>query len=352
MSYWVFHNARNEYDSPYNAEGHAVDYPNVIAQSGFFFGQNDWNAGQTPSTGKINLPARVRGSWEAHQGRGLHIINSAVSYVNRIGKRGYDVSCLVLPGQVWSDEVANPPHPKFINSFIYGTGNGGSMPEETYVAEELAFLADVENAKAISHVSVIDSGTVRKVFYRKLSIDIYDIPDFDTATFSEGRILRGTVAEMDGYFGHLKYDPRSFAITVSNADAQSGPQGVPQILAPLDHNGRIVFNRYGSIVACSLIIHFPKVESTYTKYSEYLVVVNNEPSVTLGKYGSIVLNGAGIGGVSVSCTVSHTIDDSYWINGTAYAAKNMYQFLIRNPDAPVLNHDAYDVPVTLTGVIQ
>ena len=347
-SFWVYHNANNNYNTPFSTSGHCVDYPNTIAYSGFFYAQNDWSAGNTPSAGRVNLPSRVRGSWEIHQGRGFHIINSAVSYVNSSNERGFDVSCLVLPGQVKADEVSDPPHPKFINAFIYGTGNGGVMPRETYVAEELAYLTDVENAKPASYVSYIASSTVSKFFYRLLDVnpggsngDMFPWPRFNnTKPWHEGNVLPGTAANMDEYFGHLKDSPMPFTLMQEpNASA------IPLIRAPYDHNASIAIHRFGPVVSCSLNLRFP--DTADNKYVEYLVVASNMPAVSLGTYGSIVLSGSGTNGVSVTCTVSKTISAEYSILDNKYNSDNMYQFLVRNPNGLT----KCTVPITLMGVI-
>ena len=344
-SFWVYHNANNNYNSPYNTPGHCVDYPNTIAYSGFFYAQNDWNVGKTPSSGRVNLPSRVRGSWEIHQGRGFHIVNSAISYVNSSNERGFDISCLLLPSLIKSDEASDPPHPKFINSFIYGTGNGGVMPAETYVAEELAYLTDVERAKPVSYVSYIASSTVNKIFYRRPpdENESFPKPKFSSSgSFTEGAVLAGTSANMANYFGFLKDSPQVFTIS---KEPTEDADGVPLIMAPNDHTGSITFNRYGPIVACSLSLIFPVQAGK--KYSEFLVVATNTPALSLGTYGSIVLSGTGTDGVSVTCTISKTLSTEYEILGTKYSSDNMYQFLIRNPNQ-VKN---CTMPITLLGVI-
>ena len=344
-SFWVYHNASNDYRNPYNTPGHCVDYPNTVAYSGFFYAQNDWNVGKTPSSGRVNLPSRVRGSWETHQGRGFHIVNSAVSYVNSSNESGFDVSCLLLPSLVKSDEASDPPHPKFINSFIYGTGNGGVMPAETYVAEELAYLTDVERARPVSYVSYISGSTVSKIFYRRPSDDVERFPNptfGGGGTFTEGAVFDGTDANMAKYFGFLKDSPQAFTISKEPDD---DADGVPLITAPYDHTGSITFNRYGPVVACSLNLVFPaQVGKTY---SEFLVVSTNTPTLSLGTNGSVVLNGAGTDGVSVTCTISKTISTEYEILGTKCNSDNMYQFLIRNPNQV----KDCTMPITLLGVI-
>ena len=344
-SFWVYHNASNDYRNPYNTPGHCVDYPNTVAYSGFFYAQNDWNVGKTPSSGRVNLPSRVRGSWEIHQGRGFHIVNSAISYVNSSNESGFDVSCLLLPSLVQSGEASDPPHPKFINSFIYGTGNGGVMPAETYVAEELAYLTDVERAKPVSYVSYIASSTVSKIFYRRPSDDIerFPRPTFTGGgTFTEGEVFAGTSADMANYFGFLKNFSQVFAIS---KDPDDVADGVPLITAPYDHTGSITFNRYGPVVACSLNLVFP--DQVGKTYSEFLVVSKNTPTLSLGTNGSVVLNGAGTDGVSVTCTISKTISAEYEILGTKCNSDNMYQFLIRNPNQV----KDCTMPITLLGVI-
>ena len=344
-SFWVYHNSRNVYSNSFSTLGHCVDFVNTVAHSGFYYGENDWNVGQTPSQGKINLPIKVNGTWEPQQGNSFHIINSTVAYINRSGQEGFDVSCLVLPGMATSDEVGTPAHPKFINSFIYGNGNNGVMPTETYITEELAYLADVDRAKAKSNVSYITPNTINKVFYRRLSdgSGTFPVPDFNTGTFSEGRLLSGTSADMATYFGHLAGSAPSMNITISENDV---PNGVPTIMAPDDCNDSIALNRFGSMVACSLKLSFPSTAGG--KFSEYLVVTANAPASTLGINGSVVLNGAGTNGVSVSCTVSSTISSNFTINAQSYSSEYTYQFLIRNPNQVT----SCIMPITLIGVIK
>lgn len=342
-SFWVYHDMHNRYSDAFMQNGHAVDYPNVIARSGFFYGQNDWKPGHTPSSGRINLPSKVRGGWESNQGRGLHIINSAVSYINQSGDRGYDVSCLVLPGQVRSDDIANPPHPKFINSFIYGTGNNGVMPKETYVAEELAYLSDVEHSRPVSYISYIQYDSVRKTFSRTLAnssadnID-YRPPTFDAGTFYEADIFAGTSTGMCGYFGNI--NGSRFAIQPASGSH------TPGILASDDSPNRISLKRYGSTVSAGIIVDMP---GTPDKFSEVLVVSYRDPCAELGITGSLVLNGAGLGGVSVSCTISRVIGETFTIGGTDYDSAYMYDFLIKSPDPNAVA--GTKVPITLVGTI-
>lgn len=265
--------------------------------------------------------------------------------MNSSNERGFDISCLLLPSLVKSDEASDPPHPKFINSFIYGTGNGGVMPAETYVAEELAYLTDVERAKPVSYVSYIASSTVNKIFYRRPpdENETFPKPKFSSSgSFTEGAVLAGTSANMANYFGFLKDSPQVFTIS---KEATEDADGIPLIMAPNDHTGSITFNRYGPIVACSLSLIFPVQAGK--KYSEFLVVATNTPAISLGTYGSIVLNGTGTDGVSVTCTISKTISTEYEILGAKYSSDHMYQFLIRNPNQ-VKN---CTMPITLLGVI-
>jgi hypothetical protein len=341
-SFWVYHNAANAYDNPYNTDGHCVDYPNTIAYSGFFYAQNGWNPGAKPATGHVNLPSKVRGSWEEHQGRGMHIINSAVSYVNSSNQSGYDVSCLILPGLVKSDEKNTPPHPKFINSFIYGNGNGGTMPEETYVAEELAFLSDIKKSEPDSYYDKLNSSTIRKVFYRVLNVsgDSYKWPWFGESEFTEGRVLSGTWSQMANYFGYLKDNPQAMSIMFEEDAATR----TPIISAPVDNTESITVRRFGSLVACNLKLTF---NGDAVKYSEYLVVGYHSPTTELGIQSSLILNGSGTKGVSVTCVISNTINEEYNIGGTKYSSDMMYQFLIRNPNGLV----NCTVPITLMGVI-
>ena len=128
-------------------------------------------------------------------------------------------------------------------------------------------------------------------------------------------------------------------------DPSEDADGVPLITAPYDHAGSITFNRYGPIVACSLSLVFPA--QIGKKYSEFLVVATNTPALSLGTNGSIVLNGAGTDGVSVTCTISKTLSTEYEILGTKCNSDNMYQFLIRNPNQV----KDCTMPITLLGVI-
>jgi hypothetical protein len=147
---------------------------------------------------------------------------------------------------------------------------------------------------------------------------------------------------MANYFGFLKNFSRVFAIS---KEPSEDADGVPLITAPYDHSGSITFNRYGPIVACSLSLVFPA--QIGKKYSEFLVVVTNTPALSLGTNGSIVLNGAGTDGVSVTCTISKTLSAEYEILGTKCNSDNMYQFLIRNPNQV----KDCNMPITLLGVI-
>jgi hypothetical protein len=221
------------------------------------------------------------------------------------------------------------------------------MPRETYVAEELAYLTDVENAKPASYVSYIASSTVSKFFYRLLDMqpssgaDMFPLPRFNnTKPWTEGKVLSGTAANMDEYFGHLKDSPQPFTLM----QAQNA-SGIPHIRAPYDHNASIAIHRFGPVVSCSLNLRFP--DTADNKYVEYLVVTSNMPAVSLGTYGSIVLSGSGTNGVSVTCTVSKTISAEYSILDNKYNSDNMYQFLVRNPNGLT----KCTVPITLMGVI-
>ena len=213
------------------------------------------------------------------------------------------------------------------------------------MAEELAYRTDVERTKPVSYVSYIASSTVNKIFYRRPSDDSerFPRPTFSGGgTFTEGAVLAGTSANMAKYFGFLKDSPQVFTISKGPDD---DADGVPLITAPYDHTGSITFNRYGPVVACSLSLVFPvQVGKTY---SEFLVVSTNTPTLSLGTNGSVVLNGAGTDGVSVTCTVSKTISAEYEILGTKCNSDNMYQFLIRNPNQV----KDCTMPITLLGVI-
>lgn len=342
-SFWVYHNDGNNYTNPYNTPGHCVDYPNTITYSGFFYALNSWNAGYTPPDGRVSLPSRARGSWEYQQGHSFHIFNSAVDCVNSSNQNGFDVSCLILPGLVEHNEISDPPHPKVINSFIYGMGNGGVMPAETYVTEELAYLTDVYKAMPLSNTSHILNANVNKVFYRRLDDhdDTYRLPVYDDS-YTEGRVMAGLDAQMNGYFGYLKGSPQ--VMTICRTENDTSTNDIPIIHAPNDHPSEIVLRRYGPLVLCSLTLTFP---STGRKYSEILVVTYNNPCTSLGIDGSVVLNGAGMNGVSMTCTISQTIATDYSINGKAYNTSYMYQFLIRNPNKVT----SCTVPITLMGVI-
>jgi len=346
-SYWVYHNSANVYNDIYNTPGHCVDFVNTIAHSGFFYGQNDWHPGEQPYYGRVNLPVKVSGTWEEHQGRGFHIINSAVSYVNQSGESGYDISCLVLPGQVTRDEIGNPPHPKVISSFIYGTGNNGVNPKETYVTEELAYMRDVQRAKPTSYVSAITADTITKVFFRDLGettlVNTYSPPvyDMDDVPYVAGNIVAGTVTDMTGYFNRHEWGSGSrFAIEGRPNDEERA--SIPTLLASDDYCVGITFRRYGPIVAANILL---RMEST--KYSEFLVISSTKPAINLGIGGSLVMTGTGLGGISVSCTISTTLSQNYRILGKTYNSDYMYDFLIKNPSGI----SRMMVPITLVGTI-
>lgn len=341
-SFWVYHNANNNYQTPFNTLGHAVDYPNVIAQSGFFYAQNDWNAGKTPSSGRVNLPSRVRGNWEVHQGRGFHIINSAVSYVNSSNQGGYDVSCLILPGQVKSDEVDDPPHPKFINSFIYGTGNNGVMPTETYVAEELAYLSDLDKVKTSSYVCTLDFNTVISpgVYSRVFSGDYPS--KAESSNYKNGARFGGTDGRMDTYYNYGSWKQFELCGRVDTSQ-----DCIPNIYAPKDNPSGIRIMKYGPLVMMPIELELPTPVSTVpiAQQSEILVQMNNiVPLYQLGLGASeLVLSGSGSDGVSVSCTMSANISGEFY--GVNYS--RILQFIVRNPN----KKSGMKMPITLTGVV-
>lgn len=356
-SRWVYHNSRNEYYQSFGTPGHCIDYPNTIAHSGFFYGQNDWKPGKTPSTNRINLPAKNSGSWENNQGNAFHIFNSSVAYVNADGELGYDVSCLLLPGTLHVTDISNPPHPKVINSFIYGNGNGGVMPTETYVTEELAYLSDLDK---LSDKSVkIDERSIVKVFDRQLadSNNMYPLPTSATTggAFLEGVCGLAIRGSSVGYFANYPGEPiiiRPFSI-VPNITGLS--QILPYLRAPDDHLKSIVLRRCGALVTCSMEVYFASDASkANAKYSEFLLVLNESPLAALGIpntgsagiSSSLVLNGAGSNGVSVTCTIAHLMGTQMSILGNTYSADNMVQFLIRNPNQVSGNR----MFITLSGV--
>jgi len=355
LSHWVFHDPNSNYSNPFTASGHCVDYPNVIAQSGFFYSQNDWSAGKTPAAGRINLPKKLSGNWEEHEGRGFHIVNSAVSYINAEGLRGYDVSCLVMPGQVMGDEVDTPPHPKFINSFIYGTGNNGVMPNETYVTEELAYMSDLKKLRiptVSSYISVLDGSSVTNLFYREVDEALWDstnnVPRTDPVTTSDqqgtfraGVVQSGSVnLNMMGYFGVGALSTNSFKLC--GYSAASVITLIPSIRAPADNPNSLKITRYGNIVAMSALL-----EMKPEQYSEMLVVTRQRMMGSLGATGSLVLSGTAMSGVSVKCTISSTINTSLTILGNNYDSDCMCQFLIYNP------YKVKDctIPITLVGTL-
>ena len=227
------------------------------------------------------------------------------------------------------------------------------MPAETYVAEELAYLEDVRRAAPSSYVSYISTDTVSKVFYRKVDDYLYRTPTESAGTFSEGFVVGGKTSDMGTYFGFMKDNAQPFSLSPSEGAIEANRGGIPQLAAPADHTGSIVFNRFGPVVACSIRLRFPqrKTGDNYAKMCEFLVVSTDNPALSMGTGGSIVLTGSSSNGISVTCTVSNTIDRQFTINDAGYPSGNIYQFLIRNPNLPPENGYAYDVPVTLTGVI-
>lgn len=347
-SFWVYHNAQNDYTHVFGANGHCVDYPNVIAQSGFFFGVNEGNAGATPVANRLNLPEKRTGSWDANQGRAFHIINSAVAYVNTDGVPGYDVACLALPGLTVADkDAANPPHPKVINSFISGTGNGGVMPSDTYVTEELAYLSDLDKS-CLNKTFRIKMNTVSGTFFRALGdgSGAYNRPtSTDEGTFVMGNVELPIDNDMAGYFG--SYTTRN-AHPFSVVPILTGlVYAMPVLRAPEYSLTDITIKRIGSVVACSMEIAFPAVDILpQVKYTEVLLVLNSSPLEALGISDSFVLSGSGHQGVSVTCTMAKLNNNPLGILGSYYNPNNMLQFLIKNPNQV----KGTKMSITLTGV--
>ena len=157
LSFFVGHPSDNNYTNPHNKSGHCVNYPNTITHSGFFYGINDGKStsalSYAPFTdGYLRMPPRARGdSWESGI-NGMHIINSAVPYGD--GK-SYDVSGIIIPGMVPASEKGKPPHVKVFNSKVYGTGNSGIYPTETYLTEELAYMSDLDKAGSTREFAII-----------------------------------------------------------------------------------------------------------------------------------------------------------------------------------------------------
>lgn len=100
------------------------------------------------------------------------------------------------------------------------------------------------------------------------------------------------------------------------------------------------------MVSASIIVDMP---GTPDKFSEVLVVSYRDPCAELGITDSLVLNGAGLGGVSVSCTISRVIDEMFTIDGTEYDSAYMYDFLIKSPSPTAVA--GTKVPITLVGTI-
>lgn len=347
-SFWVYHNSENRYGTPFLLNGYGVDYPNVIAHSGFYYGQNDWHPGATPSAGRINLPNRARGVWEIHQGRGMHIINSAVAYVNSQQQPGFDISCLILPGQVKADEIVDPPHPKVINSFIYGTGNNGVLPSETYLAEELAYLSDVEKVKTSAYVTTITRDNIAFIGYRNYNVTElskqYPATDDSNYSFYPSGSGIDTGAGTDSSFtGMVDFNRLScpvfyFGSTICRAFIRS----------PLDSPNGIMFKKFGPIYAGNLVIR-PTGNSTSVNTTEYAVVVKQSPMWNLGSSGSLVLAGTGAYGVSVTCTITNEVQKNVSLGSLAsmsFGASYIFLFVITMPSST----PTVDIPITLTGI--
>jgi hypothetical protein len=344
-SFWVYHNSENRYSTPFLLNGYGVDYPNVIAHSGFYYGQNGWNPGARPDPGRINLPNRARGVWEIHQGRGMHIINSAVAYVNSQRQPGFDISCLILPGQVMADEIADPPHPKVINSFIYGTGNNGVMPAETYLAEELAYLSDVEKVKTSAYVTSITRDKVTYIGYRNYNVssnsDQYPKTDDTSHTFSASGSGMDTTYGSDASFtGMVDMNRISCPLFYFGSSTCRA-----YVRSPLDSPNGILFKKFGPIFAGNLVIR--TINNTSFNTTEYAVVVNGVPMWNLGASGSLMLAGTGAHGVSVTCTITNEVPKSIQFGSVSYSASYIFLFVITVPSSAPAN---VDIPITLTGI--
>ena len=259
----------------------------------------------------------------------------------------------------------NLSHIKFINSFVTRNGNNGEVPE-TYVTEELAYLSDVENLeRRMQYTAIIDSSfsannvpKVKGVWYRHLNddIDLYPpemngLPGKTTIPFRQGEIASYTNSNRTPiYFGDQPIGTKfGFGFEHNEHD----DKGFPFIMAANNYQSGIVFKRVADIIACNLDIWFDDMDGEVNNtYFEYLVDV--EPSIAsdlnIGKNQCVILNGTGVSGVAVTCTMNLAMPYDLYLDlpttGTYYT-RYMCQFVIRNPN----KLKGTKVPVTLVGVV-
>jgi len=359
LSYWVYHHDGSTYGNAATEPGHDVDYPNAIAQSGFFYGDNGYS--DSPIDGKINLPTRVStGEWEDRQGGGFHILNSAVRHKNNGGNDGYDVSCLIMPGNLTTADVndLDKPHVKFINSFIYGTGNNGVMPNETFITEELAYLSDVERARNISYTAVCNPSRVQ---YRALRSQDGAVlaPDFPqdygyTYSSTSHPFTDGSIAPATGNAGNqMDYFNYYAPYTSSGATVATNPVrwicGNSVIAAPMDNPANITLVRHGQIVMLSIMVTFAAEQ--FTEIQAFVPMIVNSSSLNIlealgfKNQSDVILSGAGFGGTQVTCTIANNMTTSV-IEPLHYPTANILDFVLYNPSQTRLT-----ASITLTGTV-
>lgn len=362
LSHWVYHSDESTYHNATNTPGHDVDYPNVIAQSGFFYGDNGFST--TPVDEKLVLPTKANtfDKWETNQGNGFHIINSAVRHKNLLNQDGYDVSCLVMPGSVrWSDVAAgDKPHIKFINSFIYGTGNNGVMPTETYITEEIAYLSDLDKASK-AKMLVCNTGTVLYRTVRALDNPFrIDYPkDFeDTHGGETNPFTRGSVEFATGNIARMNYFNCYAPVVVGTVTREYQPLrwicGDTIIAAPLDNPGQITLIRQGNIImmtlnvtlkgnsAVEVMAHVPANGGTLTP--GILGALGVTPATT------VILSGGGVYGTHVTCTISNNLATTDVNTGIqtipSLPTSCLLDFIMVNPEGQPVSET-----ITLTGTI-
>ena len=359
LSHWVYHHEGSTYKNAANAPGHDVDYPNVIAQSGFYYGDNGFST--KPIEGKLVLPMKANGGrWETAQSGGFHIINSAVRRKVSGADNCFDVSCLLMPGNLtWNNIYFEKPHIKFINSIIYGTGNNGNMPNETFVTEELAYLSDLERESNYSRSVVCYGSRVQYRNIRRIGSGSDDNPavldypkDYDytyndeTHPFSPGRIEYGS-----GNIGHMAYFNYYAPIGPSHIEAKPVRWicGKATIAAPLSSPERIVIVRHGQLVMMTLTVTFPS-NSAYEIQAVVPAVSSNPltPGI-LGALGvtpasSVVLSGTGSDGTQITCTIANNMEVT--TVGDSIPTANILDFILVNPSSLALTQT-----ITLAGTV-
>ena len=353
LSFWVYHRNGSTYGNAAMDPGHDVDYPNTIAQSGFFYGDNGNST--VPVDGKIILPNKVTtDEWETRQGGGFHIINSAVRHINGTGDDGFDVSCLLLPGHLSSaDALADDrPHPKFINSFIYGTGNNGIMPTETFITEELAYMSDVENARNVSSIVRCVASTVQyRALREKPDNNNIIVPDFPanyayTYSSTDHPFTVGNITPPTGTSTvHMDY----FNYYAPQGSTESLPLqwncGNSVIAAPMDNPAHITLVRHGQLVMMSLTVTFAA-----NAFIEVQALVDGHAVSILEALGiknptDVVLSGAGFYGTQITCTIANNMTTTT-IPSLNYPTGNILDFVLYNPTEYRLT-----ASITLSGTV-